>query len=87
MQHSKFSNLEELTVKIVHVCTFFALRALPRNFIPFIIAYLSWNWNTPLMIPDIALITTKHPLPFLRHSTFAVDFNCDFNEFSLLSAA
>ena len=89
MQHSKDANLEEgiINNKYNCTCTFFALRALPRNFVPFVVAHLSWDWDTPLMVPDVALITTYHPFFSFWHSTFAVNIECDFIECSLLNVA
>ena len=86
MQHSKDANLDEGTMKYNCTCTFFALRAFPRNLILFVVVHLSWDWDTPLMVPDVALITANHPLSSW-HSTFAVNIECDFEECSLLNVA
>ena len=59
-------------------------RALPRHFICFVIAYLTWNRNTLLVVPDIAIITTNHPFAFFWHSTFAMDINTDTQNSTLL---
>jgi isoprenylcysteine carboxyl methyltransferase (ICMT) family protein YpbQ len=81
-------NLEEGTTNNNYcTCTFFALRALPRNFVPFVVAYLSWDWDTTLMVPDVTFITTNHPLFSFRHSAFAVNIECDGIECSLLNVA
>ena len=67
---------------------FFALRTRPRIFIAFVVSHLAWNWNTPLVVPNITLITTNHPLSPFWHSTYyAVDVECDFTECPLFNIA